>query len=87
MGEFLRRHQELLVARVIYWHGAGERAGGRARAAQLPLRRRDLRPGDPANLTRRALADLSILLAMWAASDHGVGEMYGPAPVRPVRRA
>jgi hypothetical protein len=30
----------------------------------------------PTSNTRRALVDLSILLAFWAASNHGVGSMY-----------
>jgi hypothetical protein len=77
MGEFLRRHQELLVSRVCYWHGDVEReAVGRilrnfrfvAETYALVI---------PASGTRRALADLSILLALWAASGRGVGAMYG----------
>jgi len=77
MGEFLRRHQDLLVSRVTYWHGAVERE------AVLRLLRNFRFVAEtyglviPAPGSRRALADLSMLLALWAAADRGVGEMYG----------
>jgi hypothetical protein len=82
MGEFLRRNQDLLVSRVTYWHGAIERE------AVLRLLRNFRFVAEtyglviPAAGSRRALADLAMLLALWAAADRGVGEMYGAGPSR-----
>lgn len=85
MGEFLRRHQELLLTRVVYWHGDVSReAAGRVL--------RDMRFVSetyglviPAAATRRALADLAILVSMWACSQSGIDAMFG-APGADVRK-
>jgi hypothetical protein len=77
MGEFLRRHQELLVSRLAYWHGDI----GRDQVCRILRNFRFVAETYalviPASSTRQALADLSILLALWAAAKRGVGEMYG----------
>jgi hypothetical protein len=46
MGEFLRRHQELLLTRVVYWHGDVSRDEVSASCATCVCLR-DLRPRDP----------------------------------------
>ena len=63
MGEFLRRHAELLMTRVVYWHGDVNRD-------EVARLLRDLRFVSetyglviPASMSRRALADLSIAYA------------------------
>jgi hypothetical protein len=77
MGEFLRRHQELLVTRVVYWHGDVNRN-------EVARVLRDLRFVSetyglviPASASRRALADLAIVISLWACSDRGVNPMFG----------
>lgn len=77
MGEFLRRHAELLRARVVYWHGDVNRD-------EVSRVLRDLRFVSetyglviPAAMSRRALADLAILISLWCCADRGVGEMFG----------
>jgi hypothetical protein len=77
MGEFLRRHQELLVSRLVFWHGAV----GREEVLRVL---RDLRFVSetyglviPASASRRAVADLAILVSLWAAASRGVDKMYG----------
>ena len=82
MGEFLRRHQELLVSRLVFWHGAV----GREEVLRVL---RDLRFVSetyglviPASASRRAVADLSILVALWSAASRGVDAMYGLAGTR-----
>ena len=77
MGEFLRRHQELLLTRVVYWHGDVNRD-------EVSRVLRDLRFVSetyglviPASMSRRALADLSILVSLWACADRGVNGMFG----------
>ena len=77
MGEFLRRHQELLVTRVVYWHGDVNRD-------EVSRILRDLRFVSetyglviPASMSRRALADLSIVVSLWACADRGINGMFG----------
>jgi hypothetical protein len=77
MGEFLRRHQELLLTRVVYWHGDVNRD-------EVSRVLRDLRFVSetyglviPASMSRRALADLAILISLWASADRGVNAMFG----------
>jgi hypothetical protein len=79
MGEFLRRHQELLITRVVYWHGDVNRD-------EILRILRDLRFVSetyglviPAASSRRALADLAILLTLWACADRGIDSMFGAA--------
>jgi hypothetical protein len=85
MGEFLRRHAELLIARVVYWHGDVNRD-------EVARLLRDLRFVSetyglviPASMSRRALADLAILVSLWVCADRGVDPMFGAtgADVRP----
>ena len=88
MGEFLRRHQELLLGRVVYWHGDVNRE-------EVARVLRDLRFVSetygrviPASMSRRALADLSILISLWICADRGIDGMFGapgsdPRPITP----
>jgi hypothetical protein len=77
MGEFLRRHQELLISRLSYWHGSISRE----RIARILRNFRFVAETYalviPTTVTRQALVDLSMLLAMWASASEGIGEMYG----------
>ena len=77
MGEFLRRHAEILMTRVVYWHGDVHRD-------EVARVLRDLRFVSetyglviPASMSRRALADLAILISLWACADRGVDPMFG----------
>lgn len=77
MGEFLRRHAELLMTRVVYWHGDVNRD-------EVARVLRDFRFVSetyglviPASMSRRALADLSILISLWSCADRGVDPMFG----------
>ena len=77
MGEFLRRHAELLMTRVVYWHGDVNRD-------EVARVLRDLRfvcetygLVIPASMSRRALADLAIIVSLWACADRGVDPMFG----------
>lgn len=77
MGEFLRRHQELLVSRLLYWHGDIEKEAAVRLLRNFRFVAETYALVIPLSSTRRALADLAMLLAMWAASGRGIGEMYG----------
>ena len=82
MGEFLRRHQDLLVRRVRYWHGDIEREDAVRLLRSFRFVAETYGLVIPAGSTRRALVDMAMLLAMWAASARGVGPMYGSEHLR-----
>lgn len=77
MGEFLRRHQELIVSRVAFWHGDIDRE------AIVKILRNFRFVSDtyglviPAAATRRAAADMAILVTMWVVAVRGIDAMYG----------
>lgn len=77
MGEFLRRHQEMIVSRVAFWHGDIDRD------AIVKVLRNFRFVSDtyglviPAASTRRAAADLAILVSMWVVAVRGIDAMYG----------
>lgn len=77
MGEFLRRHQGMLVERVRYWHGdiAFEDVTRLLREFRFVAETYGL--VIPASGTRRALVDMAVLLGMWSAAARGVEPMYG----------
>jgi hypothetical protein len=88
MGEFMRRHQELLVSRVVYWHGAVDREEVHRILRNLRFVSELYGLVIPASASRRAVADLAILVTLWAAASQGVDGMYGvgrDATVKPAR--
>jgi hypothetical protein len=82
MGEFLRRHQDLILSRVTYWHGDIERD------AILRLLRNFRFVSEtyglviPTSATRRAVADLSILVTLWTVARRGIDDLYGEGIVK-----
>lgn len=77
MGEFLRRHQDLLTSRIVYWHGDLERQDVARLLRNFRFVAETYGLVIPAAATRQALADMSMLVAMWATSARGIGDMYG----------
>jgi hypothetical protein len=76
LGEFLRRHEGMIVDQIGYWHGKIE-----SKAVRKVLR--SLRfvadtHGLVVNLDdeKRAIAGLTALLALWAGSRYGIGPVY-----------
>lgn len=86
MGEFLRRHQELLMSRVVYWHGDLHREDVMRLLRDLRFVCETYGLVIPASMSRRALADLAILVSLWACADRGVDGMFGSpgADPRPI---
>ena len=76
MGEFLRRHGELLFERVTHWHGAVKPTEVRRVARDLEFVADTYGLVVPAMVTRRALTDLAILLTLWSAAREGVRPLY-----------
>jgi len=83
MAEFLRRHQNLLVSRVRYWHGGIEREEAVRILGNFRFVAETYGLIIPAAGQRRALVDLGMLLAMWASSARGIGPMYGDGAEQP----
>ena len=77
MGEFLRRHQELLVSRVVHWHGDVEREEIHRILRYLRFVSETYGLVIPSAATRRAVADLAILVTLWACTTSPLTEMYG----------
>ena len=77
MGEFLRRNQDLILSRVTYWHGEVDRE----RVAKLLGNFRFVAETYglviPKNLTRRAVADMAILVTMAVIAMRGIDDLYG----------
>jgi hypothetical protein len=85
LGEFLRRHSELLLDQLANWHGQIER-----QAAEQVLERMRfvadtyglvIRQSDE----KRTVAAVSMILALWSAGEFGVEPLYRKVPVRKIR--
>ncbi len=77
MGELLRRHGKLIREQVSFWHGKvrKDQIGRLLRNMKFVADTYDLvvREGDE----KRAIAAITTILALWAASRFGVGDVYG----------
>jgi hypothetical protein len=82
LGEFLRRHEGMILDQVEFWHGAVNR-----RAARKILQNMHL-VGDTYGLViheedeKKAIAGIASLLMLWAAGEYGVERIYHTAPSR-----
>lgn len=76
LGEFLRRHEGMIVNQIAYWHGKIE-----PKAIRKVLRSMRF-VADTYGLVvhrddeKRAIAGMTALLALWAGSRYGVGPVY-----------
>jgi len=86
MGEFLRRHQELLVSRVTHWHGDVARTDILRVLRYLRFVSETYGLVIPEASTRRAVADLAMLVTMWACVKSPLETMYGAGRRKPGRR-
>jgi hypothetical protein len=82
LGEFLRRHQKLVVDRVTYWHGAVERTEVQRVLRNLRFVADTYGMVIPATGTRRAFTDIIALVTLWAAGRRAVEPLYMAAKKR-----
>jgi hypothetical protein len=80
MAELLRRHQALIISRVVYWHGDVE-----PRLLEHLFRNYRFIAETygliiPESSARQAVADLAVLATMWVIANRGAPEMYGVIP-------
>lgn len=87
VAEFLRRHQDMLISRVVYWHGDVERDHVIRVLQNFRFVAETYGLIIPAARMRRAIIDLAILLAFWAVASRGIGAMYGAGKPRSRRQA
>ncbi|MBI2427376.1 MAG: hypothetical protein HYV29_01000 [Ignavibacteriales bacterium] len=75
LGEFLRRHQEMIVSQVCFWHGDANR-----REANKILNNMHF-VADTYGLVihdvdeKRTIAGITSLLTLWAAAEYGVDDI------------
>lgn len=86
MGELIRRHGDVLIERVTYWHGGIGRDEIRRVLENLHFVADTYGMVVPSAQTRRALADLATLLTLYAAARDGVRPLYGSDQRRTRRR-
>jgi len=78
MGEFLRRHEAMIVDQVTFWHGKIQPKEARKILEHMHF------VADTYGLIihmedeNRAIAGLSSVLALWAAAEYGVDKIYAP---------
>lgn len=77
MGEFLRRHSDMLVAQIAYWHG-GVKEHGIGKILKNMQFVADtyglvIHEGDE----KRAIAAIASNVMIWACSRYGVNPVYG----------
>jgi len=78
MGEFLRRHEGMLLEQVDFWHGNIDVRGARKILGNLHFVADTYGLVIHAGQEKRAIAGISSILALWAASAHGVAPVYDP---------
>jgi hypothetical protein len=82
LGEFLRRHGEMVLDQVAFWHGWIERRHAAKVLANLHF------VADTYGLViheedeKRAIAGITSLLTLWAGGRYGVTPIYQEAPAR-----
>ncbi|MHB1048773.1 MAG: hypothetical protein ACYC09_01740 [Bacteroidota bacterium] len=76
LGEFLRRHQEMIVDQVLFWHGKANR-----REANKILNNMHF-VADTYGLViheeeeKRTIAGITSLLTLWASAEYGIDNVY-----------
>ena len=77
LGEFLRRHESMIVEQVDFWHGWINKTRARRVLGYVHF------VADTYGLVihledeKRAIAGITAILTLWAASEHGVSPLYG----------
>ena len=82
LGEFLRRHEEMIVDQVDLWHGWIERSQARRILHHLHFVADTYGLVLPSQDEKRGIAGITAILTLWAASEYGVLPVYKPRPRR-----
>jgi hypothetical protein len=82
LGEFLRRHEEMIIEQVDFWHGNIDTVAARKVLGNLHFVADTYGLVIHAEQEKRTIAGITAILTLWAASAHGVQPVYGPRPRR-----
>ncbi len=82
LGEFLRRHEAMILEQVDFWHGNIDARAARRVLGNLHFVADTYGLVIHAEQEKRAIAGITTILTLWAAAAHGVQPVYGPRPRR-----
>lgn len=87
LGEFLRRHETMIVQQVDHWLGGINLHDARKILRDLHFVADTLGMVIPADAVRRAIAGITSILTLWAAGRYGAHPIYvPPEPKRPKKK-
>jgi hypothetical protein len=79
LGEFLRRHEEMIVDQVDLWHGWIDRSQAKRILNHLHFVADTYGLVFPSEDEKRGIAGITALLSLWAAGEYGIHRVYQPA--------
>jgi hypothetical protein len=85
LGEFLRRHETMILDQLDYWHGHIERRAAARVLEQMHFVADTYGLVIPTADEKRAISAISLILGLWAAAEYGVRPVYR-TDSRPKRR-
>jgi hypothetical protein len=77
MGEFLRRHEDMLVELVTYWHGEVTKREIKKLLDNMQFVIDTYGLIIPHDREKRTIVSIALLLALWSAGRYGVESFYG----------
>lgn len=80
LGEFLRRHEAMIIDQVDLWHGWIDRSQAKRVLKHLHFVADTYGLVLPSQDEKRGIAGVTAILALWAASEYGVLPVYKPLP-------
>lgn len=86
LGEFLRRHEAMIIDQVATWHGDVDRKKARKILRNLRFVADTLGMIIPETEEKRAIATLAVLLTLWAEGERERDPIYVPPKVRKRRK-
>lgn len=78
LGEFLRRHEEMIIEQVDFWHGNIDTRAARKVLTNLHFVADTYGLVIHTEQEKRTIAGITAILTLWAAAAHGVSPVYGP---------
>jgi hypothetical protein len=76
LGEFLRRHESMILEQLDFWHGDINRVAARRVLDRMHFVADTYGLIIPEDDEKRAIAAIGIILGLWAAAEYGVGPIY-----------
>ena len=76
LGEFLRRHESMILDQLDFWHGGIERTAAARVLERMHFVADTYGLVIPRGDEKRTIAAISVILGLWAAAEYGVGPVY-----------